>query len=436
VAARQWADAPPGLDFLRYDRAGALVARGDGAKIYDPISVARSEVWGDRERLPERSFRYPPCVAVLFAPLGEMEPRTAWQLWRTGCVLLVVAGVGAAVAAALTRERGALPAFLVVLLAFTPMYVANVAEGQMNLLVFGLLAGAAFAFSRGRDRTAGALAGAAAAIKIAPVLLLLWFAWKRRWKPFFWGCGAIVAISWLLPVAVLGPSTAHALLRQWAGMEQPLVTEVDERPGSRANVAAVNIESQSLRGILVRTCTPTPYFRLRDKPLEMDAGGASPGISVHGGRRWSPGALRTAWMAAFFALVAAAVFATAPRPGEEPAAAARRLPLEAGLVLALIPLVSPESRWIHFLVLAPACAALAASLAAAERRGGTWWAAAIAGGLGAILLALPVFGAETLLAWGAAGWAGILVFIASALTLFAERASGTTPAAVPAAPNS
>ncbi len=433
--------ASPGLDFLRYARAGTLVVRGEGAKIYQVPAGPGSLVWaGTAMEGKERSFRYPPGAAVLAAPLGIASPGRTWPAWSAACAALLVATAGISVLFALRRLPPGGPAWLpaAAILPLLPLLLRNLAEGQAACVVLGLCALSLLALDRGRDRAAGLLAGAAVAIKLVPILLVLWFSWKRRWKAAAWGLGGTALLFYGLPVAVLGPGTAHGLLGHWAAQRDPLVTEVDERPGTQASPGAVNLEGQSVGAILGRWCTPTPFSRVRDRPL-VPGPGDDPWISIHGGRALDPATVRGIWLAAAFSLLAVAILATAPpgeEEGEDAGEAARRFPLEGGLVLAAVALLSPESREIHFIALAPLLAALAAGLA--ERRGAASAATAVVAGIGALLVLLPadlLVGrafANELLARGAVGLGGLLLFGAGAATLFRERHAAARAGGSPA----
>ena len=75
---------PVPLGYLDLHRAGVLASRGEGALIYDARARAESKAYGDREKYPERSLRYPPVVAALAAPAGFLPPETAWARVLTG----------------------------------------------------------------------------------------------------------------------------------------------------------------------------------------------------------------------------------------------------------------------------------------------------------------------------------------------------------------
>lgn len=418
--------AEPAGDFLRYDRAGTMVWKGEAAHLYDDAW----KTWKDPS-LEERRYRYAPGLAVALSPMGAMPPRTAWVLWSAACGALVAGGAGLAVALALRRlpEGGSpwIPAAAAVV-PLAALFLENVKLGQMNCWAFGLSMAALFALDRGRDRAAGLLAAGAALAKHLPILLVLWFLWKRRWKAALWGFGGVLLLAYLVPTAVLGPAAHHDLLGQWKGQENNLVTEVDEAPGMRATGPAEHVEGQSLKALLYRHLTPTKFFHLRDASAENAARGVGArGIAVNGGRDWGGRNVFKIWLASIFVVLSLAVIATGPVEGEDPAGAARRYPLEAALVLGALLLVSPESRNPHFQMLAPALAALAAGLAGETARGGSWWGRAGLAGAGAALIAISTKGilgregADHALAFGTIGFGGFLVFASLAWTLLRER---------------
>ena len=64
---------------------------------------------------------------------------------------------------------------------FGPAY-HTIFDGQVNGLAFLGLAVAFWGLARGRDGVAGAGVAAAAALKLTPLALLAYFAWRRRWR--------------------------------------------------------------------------------------------------------------------------------------------------------------------------------------------------------------------------------------------------------------
>ena len=405
----------PAGDFLRYDRAATLVWRGASERLYDNTDLASGPVWHDPVRFPEKSFRYSPALAVMLAPLGALPPQQGWIVWSMLCGALVAGG--AALSGALGGRGLPAPSRLrwlpaaVAVLPLLHLYSENLKLGQMNCLAFGCSVGSLWALERRRERLAGLLAAVAVVAKHMPILLILYFAWRRQWRAAATGAVVAALLLYALPTALLGPARHHALLGQWVGQQGHLVT------GSKAD-RVVDAAGQSLKALLYRWLTPTPYVHLKS-----DAEDASPGargIAVLDAVDLPPAAVFALWCASVAAVLMAAARATAPIRGESKEAAAARLPLEGGLVLATMLLVSPESRNPHFQMLALGYAALAGALVASRwRERGV----ALAAALGMVLVLLSTRGlvgregADYLLAWGSIGGGALLVFGALLVTL-------------------
>jgi hypothetical protein len=400
----------PDPDFLRLHAAGALVARGEAGTLYDRAPRAAGPAG---ERAGPRPFRMPPAAAVALAPLGALPEGTAWVLWIAAGGAMAAGGIALAAAAAAREGASTWTPGMAAGVPLAPLLLEAVGRGGTVLPLLALGAGSLLALRRGRDRTAGALAGAAAVLKLAPILLPLWFAWKRRWRAAAWALGVAAALFVLLPVAAAGPSGGARLLGKWAGMESPLVTELDERPGSSANAAGARIEGQSVPAVLDRLLAGWRWYRLREMPLEEGPGGRPEAVAVGLDAPLSQGTVTALGLGGVFLLLVLGILVTGP------ATAAARLPLEGGLALALVPLAWVEARPVHFLLCAPALAALAA----APRTGTAGRVATGLASAGALLLLLSsdiVPGralADALLARGSAGWGGFLLVAASALTL-------------------
>ena len=134
-------------------------------------------------------FDYPPFVALLVMPLAYVSQHAAATAW-----LLV--GVAATLAGAVIVARTVLPSSwprgeLAVLATF--LYAPatyNFWHGQMNPVVFLLLALGLRAWVRNDQTRCGVFLGAAAAIKLAPVVLLLLLIRRGWWK----GTAAAIAV--------------------------------------------------------------------------------------------------------------------------------------------------------------------------------------------------------------------------------------------------
>jgi alpha-1,2-mannosyltransferase len=126
-------------------------------------------------------FDYPPFAALLVRPLALLSDSAAVTVWLW--ISLACTLVGAQVLA-----RAALPASwprtqlgLLAAVAFAPA-AYNYWHGQMNPVIFLLLALSFHAWVDGREKTTGALLGLAAAIKLAPIVLVVLLVRRGWWR--------------------------------------------------------------------------------------------------------------------------------------------------------------------------------------------------------------------------------------------------------------
>ncbi|HEY7131770.1 MAG TPA: glycosyltransferase family 87 protein [Candidatus Limnocylindrales bacterium] len=127
----------------------------------------------------------PPPIAVVWRPLALLgDP--AMTLWAGAGLLATLATAG------WLLVRGGLATAAIVAVLAAPIAIQSLA-GNANAFLFGILV-LAWVF-RARPAVVGSLVAAAIAIKLTPVLLLLWLATARRWH----GVGATA-----LALAVIG----------------------------------------------------------------------------------------------------------------------------------------------------------------------------------------------------------------------------------------
>ena len=197
-------------------RAGSALLAGDPSTLYASIDFNAAlfedllgPYWRtaasvlDGEAVPDRQYLYPATLAVLLAPLTAL-------------------GEGAAAAAAVLSGATTLGALLLAALLASP------ARSARQAAALGALAGSAFPLihgvywanagapcatvallgwvlaARGDGRAGGALIGAAAAIKLTPLLLVAGLAACGRARALRWAMGTFIALAILLPLVVLG----------------------------------------------------------------------------------------------------------------------------------------------------------------------------------------------------------------------------------------
>ncbi|GAC1571635.1 MAG: hypothetical protein NVS3B18_04860 [Candidatus Dormibacteria bacterium] len=186
----------PFEDFSAYAQAAHLVATGSSPYAsFDGATIVMS------------GFDYPPFAAVVLRPLAALTARWQELIW------LWIA-LGALLGGAIITARALLPstwprARIGVFVALTfPPATYNLWHGQMNTVIFLLLAMALSDYMSGHRTRCGIILGVAAGIKLAPVVLLLVLVRRGWWRGGLAGlavCAGAVAVG----VGVLGWSVSR-----------------------------------------------------------------------------------------------------------------------------------------------------------------------------------------------------------------------------------
>lgn len=210
-----------GSDLSSYYTAGYLVRSGRAAELYavsDGDSILGDATAGPyREAADERGVRrqhyyiYPPLFALLAAPLSFLSFGAARLVWLASDLALL--GVFIYLYGKWRRMDGTSPGIaewalvtVTLFLEFLPLIWA-LAIGQTSLLLLALIVGSLVLVRRENDMMAGALLGIAAAIKLTPALLIVYFFWRGRRGVAMWA-GGVAVLCTLLPMALLGPGTS------------------------------------------------------------------------------------------------------------------------------------------------------------------------------------------------------------------------------------
>jgi hypothetical protein len=160
--------APLAWDFRAYVHAARLAVAGE------PF-VGASPPVGDGE------FVYPPVTVGLFVPFARLDLAVGFA-----AQFLLQIACGLVAAAFCVRAAGPLARVdraLVGLFCVASVYPAVVlGQGQVDLALLAMLAGGTLALEADRETTAGALFGAAAAVKLFPAALGLWALRARAWR--------------------------------------------------------------------------------------------------------------------------------------------------------------------------------------------------------------------------------------------------------------
>jgi hypothetical protein len=169
----------------------AATAAHDGLDPY-VNHVNESERYADAFWLNRGSrFVYPPTALIFFYPFQALPYHRAKLLQA---VLILLAFI--ALFDLFHREYPEQTLVLLMLFCSVPVF-AHVDLGQVDVFVLLLLLGA---FLLRDGWSAGACLGLAVAIKLAPVLAVMWFVANRRWRTVAWSFVvglSTAAMAWL-----------------------------------------------------------------------------------------------------------------------------------------------------------------------------------------------------------------------------------------------
>jgi hypothetical protein len=282
-------------------------------------------------------FRTPvldaPAFLMLFWPwtvLPEDMGRAAW----IGLELFAAAGILLAVYRGLGMPTPAEALLAASLVIFFPPLRDSFQEGQLGVFVGLAMALALLARQKGRPGLGGVALGAAIAVKVTPVLMLAYFAYRRDWRLCFFAVASAALLSLL------------TLAWGWMAFWPTFVTAVIGSAGGTANVL-----NQSLNGVILRAWRPD----LNGLPI------ASPGLPFRG-----------VWLAAQLAVVAVLAWQVTRRGPRD----AEREWIEYSCLLLLLPLLSPIA-WDHHFAQATLAVPVAVFLVSRHRLG-FWAGAAVA----------------------------------------------------------
>jgi hypothetical protein len=229
-----------GIDFKAYYIAADMLRQG--RDFYD-VELQSQEVLARGLPLNESFYIYPPLLAILFVPLTTLPMHTAAQVWFFLNVVLY--GVSLLViweALGLSRLSKNLPLLWTLAFLFPPA-LYTIYKGQVNILILLLLAMTYWLYSTGSQRSAGVALAVAAMVKVVPVLLWPYFAWRRQYT------------LCLATIATIGVIGILGLMLVGVGPHQTYISSVlpsltEPRP---------NPSNQSLGGFLSLLLIDNPY---------------------------------------------------------------------------------------------------------------------------------------------------------------------------------
>jgi len=149
---------------------------------------------------------HPPTSVLLALPLARFDYPDAVLIWNA--ISLAVFLVSLVIVAAVLPVPRTLSLPALALLPFCHPLYENFYQGQLNLVLV-LLVTAIWALERsGRSTTAGLLLGAAAAIKLFPAYLAIYYVARGRIRPLVAAALSFLALTFATAL-VLGPDAFH-----------------------------------------------------------------------------------------------------------------------------------------------------------------------------------------------------------------------------------
>ncbi len=264
-------------------------------------------------------FKYLPAFAMLAAPLALIPLSAAKAVWFGASAVLMLVLLGLSARVLPEPKRPVVLLLVLTFLAMAKFYAHELVLGQVNLLFAVIVVLAVVEMRHGREWTAGLLVAAAIVVKPYAILFVPWLALRPNRTAFATMAAGLVA-ALLLPAVIYGWTGNVQLLRDW----WHTVT-------SSTAPNLTNQDNVSLAAMFTKWLGP--------------ASGAST-------------------LSLLFALMLLALTAivVAGRGGIRVPE-----PLEASLLLMLIPLLSPQGWDYVFLVSTPAVMLLINELAALPR---------------------------------------------------------------------
>jgi hypothetical protein len=215
-------------DFGAYYRAAGAVIRGETPYVID-------------EHGPTASFVYAPAFAYFLAPLSYLDYTWASRLWMIGNWILFLTCIYLAMRLVAPEEGNHWAVLWMGTLPVTGYFWININSGQVGALMTALCLGWALCQRQGRPFVGGILLALAAALKLAPALLVPYLFVRRDWRGlagFLMGGLALV----LAPAPWTGLEKAVRLHFEWARFCQE--TQIADQTS--------RIENQSVLGALAR----------------------------------------------------------------------------------------------------------------------------------------------------------------------------------------
>jgi glycosyl transferase family 87 len=242
LAANQVRDAS--IDFFSYYIGAAAIHQEKPIYAFETYESVVAAVGIRHAGL----YLYPPTLAMIILPALLVSPYVASLIWLGLNIGLLLLGVGLLLWQSNIRDHWMRFALLLLPVVFTPTFM-TLYLGQVNVLVFVLIALAYLAFVHRYLHISGVLLALSAWIKLWPIVLIAYFVWKREWK--------------VVAGAIIGLLLIGLLTFAFVGAEQTTSFFTDRLPeiaqGTQPDLDHLN---QSIPGIFAKMFAPSSKYVL------------------------------------------------------------------------------------------------------------------------------------------------------------------------------
>jgi Glycosyltransferase family 87 len=230
------------IDFYSYYIGAAAIQQGKPIYAFETYQSVVESVGIRHAGL----YLYPPTLALFIQPALLVSPYVGSLIWLALNVGILIVVVGLLLCQSNIRDPRMKAGLLLLPVVFTPTLM-GLYLGQVNVLVFVLIALAYLAFIDRRPRISGVLLAVSAWIKLWPIVLIAYFVWKREWK----------AVSG----AILGLLLIGVLTFAFIGVEQTTSFFTERLPeisqGTQPDLDHLN---QSIPGIFAKMFAPSSEY--------------------------------------------------------------------------------------------------------------------------------------------------------------------------------
>lgn len=194
-------------------------------------------------------YIYPPFFLTLIWPLTKLPVPAAAFVFETIKWVALFFSLRLAWRLCAPREEDVPPIVALGSLLLSWRFIDNdLAQGNVNLLLLWLTLAGCWLCARGWQIAAGALISVAVCVKVAPVLILVYFLYKGWWRPLVGAAAGVLVCFVVWPALWFGWAENLRLLGEWY---QAVVAGFLERGAVRSEHG-----NQALVGVLNRLFGP------------------------------------------------------------------------------------------------------------------------------------------------------------------------------------